>query len=111
MKYTAESPNLKAVHGDMTGKQRVRRTGRVALTCVNWLCSTGGSAQCTVLTREAWGGSRAWEGRAISIHGADSSHVVPQKLTQHCTSIILNKKAEQMMVSFFHALTPPEASK
>lgn len=72
MKYTAESPNLKAVHGDMTGKQRVRRTGRVALTYVNWLCSTGGSAQCTVMTERRGGGSRAWEEGAISIHGADS---------------------------------------
>lgn len=88
MKYTAESPNLKAVHGDMTGKQRVRRTGRVALTYVNWLCSTGGSAQCSAMIER--GGMGAGRGRkGIYLYMELIHRVVPQKLTQHCTSIIL----------------------
>ena len=87
MKYTAESPNLKAVHVDVTGKRRVRGTGRVALTYVKQLCSTGSSAQCSVMTER--GGMGAGRGRkGIYVHTELIHCVVPQKLTQHCKSII-----------------------
>ena len=53
MKYTAESPNLKAVHMDTTGEGRVRRTGRALLTYVRQLDSTRSSAQWSVMTSRA----------------------------------------------------------